>query len=363
MRRLILLVVLFSSLVFSHAAAQTPDTSDCLSGKLALHLAISPDGKQALSEPADLNEVWLWDVQSGKKIWSYQNNEDVYSNITTLAFSPNGKYFLMANSDKAIVWDRVTFEQVGVFPRLQRAYYTDADFLMDSEYLLVSGASEGVQLWEIKSQKLIHSFPGVTVAYLSPNEQYILVSQDEMSWDLWNIREGIKIHTFPVTITPHFTPDGKWVATSDLRSGLILTSIENPEITQPIPYDGENFTGWDFTADSKYIITTYKYGEYILIDIDTGKIVHTFTHFYPSNWHLGNDSILEIEYAKDPNTKTKIRSWDIDSFELIKAISIETGHVFNSNLTHDGKYLLTLSNKKEYVLTDLETFQVVSRFC
>lgn len=338
--------------------------SDCLSDQLAQHLAISPAGNLALAVFANTDEVWLWDTASGKNIWSYKNEDEEPLLITSVAFSSDGKYFLMSDLDKAVVWDSLTFTQVGVFPRPRRAYdQIIGVFTPDNKHIIVSGALDGVQIWDVFSQKLIHQFPGVTPAILSPDANYLLVSQDEMSWDLWNIREGVKIHTFPVPITPHFTPDGKWVGTSDLRNGLILTSIENPEVTQPIPYDGENPIDWDFSGDSKYIITTYKYGEYILIDINTGKIVHTFTHFYPSNWHLGNDSILEIEYASDPNTKTNIRTWDIDSFELIKAISIETGHVFNSDLTYDGKYLLTLSNTKEYVLVDTETLQILNRFC
>ncbi|MBA3867581.1 MAG: hypothetical protein H0X30_00350 [Anaerolineae bacterium] len=385
MQQLILLATLLSSFVFILpmvtqnlapisfeylnasnvlAAYQTPDRSTCLADNLALHLAISPDGERALAEPADLNEVWLWDVQSGKKLWSYKNIEAVYSNITTLAFSPDGKYFLMSNLDKAIVWDSVTFDQIAVFSRPQRTdRFTHAVFLADSKYILVSGDSRGVQLWEIKSQKLIHSFPGITTAYLSPNEQYILVSQDETSWDLWDIWEGIKLHTFPYTIVPHFTPDSKWVALSDQYIGLLLSSIHNPEITHAILPAGKNPTGWDFSADGKYIITTDESGNYVLIDVETGKTAHTFTDFYPTRWHFDKNSILEIENASLSEMATKIRVWSLNDFSLIKGTTIDTGYVFNAAFTADYRFFLIASGTAEYVLIDLETFQVVARFC
>ncbi len=382
MRRLILLITLLINIVFSLptaaknsapisfgylsagnvlAAYQTPDGSTCLSDNLALHLAISRDGKRALAEPADLNEVWLWDVQSGKKLWNYKNNHG----ITTLAFSPDGKYFLMSDLDKVIVWDSVTFEQIALLPRPQRTYryFTHAVFLADSKYILVSGESEGVQLWEIKSQKLIHSFPGITVAYLSPNEQFILVSQDKTSWDLWNIWEGRKLQTFPYTTVPHFTPDSKWVALSDQYIGLLLSSIQNPEVTRAILPEDKSPTGWDFSADGKYIITINESGNYVLIDVETGKTTHTFTDFRPSNWHFSNNLMVNIDFARGSEIKTKVRILDLNDFTLMTSATVNTGAVFNAAFTYDYKFLLTASNTREYELTDMETFQVVARFC
>ncbi len=173
------------------ATHQTPESSACLSDKLALHLALSPDGKQALAELATIREVWLWDTASGKKLWTYPGNSP---QITNLAFSPDGKYFVISELDKATVWDSATFEQIGVFPRPQQARYTDSIFLPDNKYILVSGAGESAQLWEIASQKLIHTFPGSATTYLSPDANYLLVqSQNELSWDLWNIWEGVKL--------------------------------------------------------------------------------------------------------------------------------------------------------------------------
>jgi WD40 repeat protein len=234
---------------------------------------------------------------------------------------------------------------------------------MDNEHILVSGASEGVQLWEIKSQKLIHSLPGITTAYLSPNEQYILVSQDETSWDLWNIWEGIKLHTFPYTIVPHFTPDSKWVALSDQYIGLLLSSIQKPEVTHAILPAGKNPTGWDFSADGKYIIMPDESGHYVLIDVKTGKTAHTFRDFRPTRWHFRNNAVLFIEFATRYEIKTKIRILDLNDFTLMTTASVDTGDVFNAAFTYDYKFLLTASVTSEYVLTDMETFQVVARFC
>ncbi len=372
---IIVLIILAHAIGIANAkydlrTVQTPQASNCLSKTFILDLALSPDGKKLLAVPEKIHAVWLWDIENGKKIWSYRNEEASASEITSIAFSPNGKYFLISDLDRAIVWDSTTFAQIGIFPRPKRMYtYTKAIFLPDSEHILVSGDSDGVQLWEIASQKLIRSFPGVTRAILSPDGNHILVipnyDKNQTTWDLWNIWEGRRLHNFPVVIVPHFSPDSKWVSTDDQKNGLIMTSIQNPNITHFVFPPRDWAYGLQFSLDSKFVLMGDGTGADILVEVATGKVVHTFTDITGSYFYFRNNTLLSVGMASDSNTTTKVRVWNLANFSLVTDTVIDTSEAsfYNFNFSDDGKYLLTNSDTKGYLLWDMDTLNVISHFC
>jgi len=339
--------------------------ADCLSETFIDDLALSPDGKELLAITTKIHAVWLWDTENGKELWNYRNEEADSSEITSIAFSPNGKYFLISDLDRAIVWDSFTFAQVGIFPRPKRtSRFTEAVFLPDSEHILVSGASDGVQLWEIASQKLVRSFPGVTRAILSPDGNYILVGSNYDSWDLWDIKKGIRLHNFPVILTPSFTPDSKWIATENEKNGVMISSLQKSENARSILPPRDYPSGWMFSPDSKYLLTSGgDSSTKILVEVSTGKIVYTFTNLAPIFFYFRDNSFLEFEMYSTPKMVTKVKIWMLNDFSLMTDTVIDTGKTNFLKTSLDGKYLLTNSDTKGYLLWNMDTLQIISRFC
>lgn len=114
--------------------------------------AFSPDGR-TLATDSHNGRVNLWDVQTGKVLWS---KPALHTAIGALAFSPNANILAISSySNKIEIWDAKTGE-----PKQTLTGHTEnvssLDFSNDGLKLL-SGSFDGTAiLWDITTGEIIH---------------------------------------------------------------------------------------------------------------------------------------------------------------------------------------------------------------
>ncbi|MFM5897988.1 MAG: WD40 repeat domain-containing protein, partial [Dolichospermum sp.] len=118
-------------------------------------VSITEDGKKAVSGASD-NSLKLWDLQSGKIIHNWENDDW----ITAVAITPDGKKAISASRDKTL------------------------------------------KLWNLQTGLEINTFKGhedwVTTLAISPDGKKAISASRDKTLKLWNLDQGLEINTLIV---------------------------------------------------------------------------------------------------------------------------------------------------------------------
>jgi WD40 repeat protein len=108
-------------------------------------VALSPDGKQALSGGLD-KTLRLWDVETGKELRQFEGHS---GNVHGVAFSPDGRFALSGDDHNVRLWEVATGKELHRFDGLQGWVYSVV-FSSDGRYALsASPGDRTVRLWRL----------------------------------------------------------------------------------------------------------------------------------------------------------------------------------------------------------------------
>jgi len=156
-------------------------------------VAFSPDGKFALSGSSD-KSLKLWNISSGHEIWIFYAHSD-WNNA--VAFSPDGKLGLSGNRDKTIkLWEVSSGREIRRLKGHAKSVNAVA-FSPDGKLALSGSSDQTLKLWEISSGREIRTFFGhaksVNAVAFSPDGKFALSGSDDGSTRLWHVQTGEEI--------------------------------------------------------------------------------------------------------------------------------------------------------------------------
>ena len=159
-------------------------------------VCFSPDGRYVLtgsgsvdgiiySKSAD-NTARLWDEASGLELRRFEGHT---WSVTSVCFSPDGRYVLSGSFDKvAHLWDEASGQEVRQFVG-HAAPVNTVCFSPDGQYVLTGSIDKTARLWDAESGQEVRRFEGHTKAVYSvcfpPDSRYVLIGSDE-AW-LWEL--------------------------------------------------------------------------------------------------------------------------------------------------------------------------------
>ncbi len=167
--------------------------------------AISPDGKYVAAGGWQSSGK-LWN-RAGKEIATLSSHE---SSISSVAFSPDGKFVLTGSEDNtAKLWD-LTGKEIRHFVGHQERVtgmtvvksssegVTSVAFSPDGKYVLTGSEDNMVKLWDLTGRELLtfigHSKKVRSVTF-SPNGKFVLSGSDDNTAKLWDVESGEELAT------------------------------------------------------------------------------------------------------------------------------------------------------------------------
>ena len=357
------------------AAAYAPGTRFLMQGHTlpVTNIAISPDGKLALSSggdetnPSTKGELILWDLTTGKAIRRFEGHQD---KVLGVAFDPQGRTAISGDYNGVLIlWDVATGKSIRRFHD-PTDVITRVMFSPDGHTVVTAGGAtvRDIQVWDVATGEIVHRLTGhsaqiISIAY-SPDGRYIASGALNGEVILWDANTGTEVrrfvgHTDSVNSLA-FSPDSQTLLSGGTDIGMVLwnveTGAESRRILTGIVY------AVAFSPDGKTVLSglgTGTSGTLTLWDAATGAEIRRYVGH--------TSSISSVAFSPDGRTilsgslDRSLRLWYVNSGAEAQRIQRSDG-VESVALSPDGQFALSGARDGSVSLTNLTTGAEIHSF-
>jgi hypothetical protein len=289
-----------------------------------LDVALSPDGRRALSSGAD-HTVRLWDTADGREIGRLEGHQE---QVWTVAISPDGHTaltgsggevkannagytmnFRVGGSDFSVrLWDMTTARPLR---RLEghTGAIGQAVFSPDGRFVLSGSCDRTVRLWDVATGREVRRFTGHTdcvlgVAY-APDGRQVVSGGGDGTVRLWDVETGNEVRRFlghnGAVFSLAFTPDGSLIASGGKdRAVRLWDRADGREVSRLVGSTGA-VQSVGFAPDGVRLISCGDDGSVRLWDVRTSHEVYRFP---------GHSSFLPAVRISADGRRALLGVWD-----------------------------------------------------
>ena len=321
----------------------------------ASSVAFSPDGKYFLTSSWD-NTAKLWDL-SGGVIQPFIGH---VSTVSSAAFSPNGNYVLTGSDDKtAKLWSPSGVEIQSFIGHTSSV--SSVAFSPDGKHVLTGSWDNTTKLWDLSGCEIL-SFIGhashISSVAFSPDGKYVLTGSGDETAKLWDL-SGHEIQSFightDKVLSVTFSPDGKYILTGSDDKTAKLWNLSGVEI-QPFIGHSSYVSTVAFSPDGKYILTGSGDKMAKLWNLSGREIQSLTGHASTvSSVAFSPDGKYLLTGSDDKTAKL----WNLSERES-QSFTGHTSSVSSATFSPNGKYILTGSGDNSAKLRDLSGDEIQS---
>ncbi len=216
-------------------------------------VAFSPDGKYILTGSSDKTaKLWTLDGQEVRTFAGHSNA------VSSVAFSPDGRQVLTGGEDdKARLWT-LDGQEVLTFSG-HRAAVSAVAFSLDGRQVLTGSRDRTAKLWTLDGQ-VVRTFAGhsaeVNGVAISPDGRQVLTGSRDLTAKLWTV-DGQEVHTFSGhsdwVYSVKFSPDGQQVLTGSYGMAK-LWMLDGQEVRSFAEHSATVYTV-AFSSDGRQVLT------------------------------------------------------------------------------------------------------------
>jgi WD40 repeat protein len=326
-----------------------------------------PGGKYMISSGGDDHVLKLWNVANGGRVMTFVGHTD---QITSLAFSPDGRYAYSGSADKTLrQWEVATGKELRCIAGFNEGGVYAINVTADGRKLLAGSWGGEFRLWDIESARTVQSFKGyaniVSSISISPDGKRALSgSNTGKTFYLWDIETGRELQALTVQSGKasfvNFSKDGKHALSANDES-IRMWDLESGKEIRTIA-TGKFGIGAQFalSPDNRYMLSGGSENTVKLWDLKTGKEVRTFSGH--SRKVISVAFSEDGRYALSGSYDEKVKLWDVGTGKEMRTFEGHSGMIYALAFSPDGKYVVSGGLDKTFKLWETETGELVRTF-
>jgi len=320
-------------------------------------VAFSPDGKLALSGSED-NSLKLWDVSTGRELRTFNGHSFL---VESVAFSPDGKLALSGSWDNSLkLWDVSTGRELRTFNGHSSQVISVA-FSPDGKLALSGSVDNSLKLWQVSTGRELRTFNGhssmvYSVAF-SPDGKLALSGSVDKSLKLWQVSTGHELRTFnghsSIVYSVAFSPDGKLALSGSVDNSLKLWKVSTGRELRTFNGHSDDVSSVAFSPDGKFALSGSFDDSLKLWEVSTGGELRTF------NGH--SKEVISVAFSPDSklalsgSVDNSLKLWQVSTGRELRTFNGHSSMVYSVAFSPDGKLALSGSFDKTLKLWQVST--------
>lgn len=320
----------------------------------------------AYLQSTNLHQVNFAQVTFAKSVFL-----QAFSNILTVAFSPDGRLIATGDGNNQVRLWRVTDDQLLLTCGGHSDWVRSVIFTPDSRTLISGSDDQTIRFWDVSTETCYKTLSGpvsrVASLAVSPDGCTLASSGEDGSIHLWHIATGqywkaLKGHTEP-TWSVVFSPDGRMLASGSEDQTVRLWNFSTGQCLKILTGHRNWVQSVAFSPDGRTLASGSHDQTAKLWDIQTGECLRTLVGH--TNWVWCVAYVLNLGYNNTSNSfllasaseDQTIRLWDVSTGECLKTLMGHTNRIWSIAASPDGQILASGSDDKTLRLWDIQIGQ------
>ncbi|BAZ49878.1 WD-repeat protein [Nostoc sp. NIES-4103] len=304
---------------------------------------------------ADLRQVNLLGVNFSGANFEKSVFAEKFSNVISIAFSPDGKLLACGDEDGQIHLWQVDDGKILVISRLiatlvgHTSWVYSVSFSPDSSTLITSSFDSTLRLWDVQSGvalKTLHGHnSGVYSVSFSSDSSTIASGGYDSTVRLWDVQSGDALKTLhghsTRVISVSFSPDGSTIASGGYDSTVRLWDVQSGVALKTLYGHNREIYSITFSPNGSTIASGGYDSTLRLWDVQSGvvlKTLHGHTSVINSVSFSPNGRILA-----SASMDQTVRLWDVQSGVVLKTLHGHTSAVNSVSFSPNGRILASSS--------------------